>query len=65
MLCVVGNKLYSEYLIASNSFTGDYYNAEHWRDRQDAIDKFLVSFSAYKNHVDHCLECNINDREML
>lgn len=64
-LCVVGQILFEKYQKVADSFSDDLSRANTYEQREKVISLFSQAFDAYEGHVVHCLECNIDQREMM
>jgi hypothetical protein len=65
MLCNTGKIFFDNYKLASNRFSDLYNNSKTYEEREKVTNEFMKVFIDYKSHVDHCLECNFDDRERM
>ncbi len=46
-------------------FSGEFSSIDDFEKRQKLINDYLRSSHEFHAHVDHCLECNIDQREKM
>lgn len=65
MLCRKGQHLFNQYQTESTRFTNLFSLAETYDEQKKLENELMSAFLSYRSHVDHCLECNIDQREPL
>ena len=64
-LCKVGKALFDDYSRILVEFSDLYSNTEIREEQEKIENRFMRVFMDYRSHIDHCLECNIDDREII